>query len=222
MARLDTLPAIDLFEMAADSGVRHLIYTSSVAVFDEPFEVFDDDRAARPARYYGSTKAAVEVYLVAVAATRGIRANAIRPGYTFGDPVVPGAPTQKMPELPRIVGQALRNEPIHVTRHDGLQFIWAGDLARVFAAVLASSVDRQFFTALSPDFLTWERIAGWAVEITHSSSEIVVEDVGLPPPIPHYDVSAIDKAFGLRFSAEAHLRAHLGYLAAADNRAAGR
>lgn len=213
MARVETLPSIELIELATDAGVRQIIYTSSVAVFDEPVGKFDDNTAPRPARYYGATKAAVEAYLMAVAATRNVRANVIRPGYTFGNPVVDGAPMQKMPELPQMVRLARLGEPIPIGRHDGLQFIWAGDLATVYGAVLSSTVDRRCFTALSPEFITWEQIAHWAIDAAGSRSEVVVSDEGLPPPIPHYDVSALDRAFGLRFSAEEQLRNHLEYLA---------
>jgi nucleoside-diphosphate-sugar epimerase len=63
MAESDTLPAIGIFQAAADLGVRHLIYTSSVAVFDTAPGRFSDVVPPRPARYYGATKAATEVYL---------------------------------------------------------------------------------------------------------------------------------------------------------------
>jgi hypothetical protein len=42
MAESDTLPAIGIFATAADLGVRHLIYTSSVAVFDSAAGQFSD------------------------------------------------------------------------------------------------------------------------------------------------------------------------------------
>jgi UDP-glucose 4-epimerase len=213
MAESDTLPAIGIFQAAADLGVRHLTYTSSVAVFDTAPGRFSDVVPPRPARYYGATKAATEVYLLALAAERSVRANVIRPGYTFGNPAVRGAPIQSMPELPAIAGRASRGEPITVTRNAGLQFIWAGDLATVYSSVLGSTVNREVFTSLSPDFITWEQIARWAVEICGSASEIVVEDRGLAPALITYDVSAIEQEFGLKFDATNHLREHLAYLA---------
>jgi UDP-glucose 4-epimerase len=131
MADADTRPGIELFQMAADRGVGHLIYTSSVAVFDTAPGRFSDTDPPRPARFYGATKAATEAYLLALAAERALRGNVIRPGYTFGNPAVAGAPIQSMPELPTIAGRAARGEPITVTRNAGLQFVWAGDLAQV-------------------------------------------------------------------------------------------
>jgi UDP-glucose 4-epimerase len=212
MAEADTLPAIRIFQAAADLGVRHLIYTSSVAVFDSEEGWYADTDPPRPARFYGATKAATEVYLLALAAERSLRANAIRPGYTFGNPAVPGAPIQSMPELPEIARQAAHGEPITVARNAGLQFIWAEDLARIYSAVLGSAVNRAMFTALSPDFITWEQIARWAVELCGSASEISVADAGADAGRIRYDVSAIGREFDLRFNAAVPLKAHLGYL----------
>jgi UDP-glucose 4-epimerase len=213
LAEADTRPAIGIFQTAADLGVEHLIYTSSVAVFDSAPGRFSDADPPRPARFYGATKAATEVYLLALAAERALRGNVIRPGYTFGSPAVPGAPIQSMPELPAIARRAARGERITVTRGAGLQFIWAGDLATVYSAVLGSSVNREVFTCLSPDFITWEEIARWAVDVCGSASEIVVEDRGPSPAPTTYDVSAVEREFRLKFDASAHLRDHLAYLA---------
>jgi UDP-glucose 4-epimerase len=212
-ATADTLPAISLFEAAADLGVQHIIYTSSIAVFDSVPGRFADTVPPRPAKFYGATKAAIEAYMLALAAERSVRANVIRPGYTFGNPAVPGAPTQSMPELPEIAARAVRGEPIAVTRNAGLQFIWAGDLAQVYSAVLGSDVNREVFTSLGPDFITWEQIARWTVQVCGSASQITVEDKGTGPAEMTYDVSAIESRFGLRFDPSGHLREHLAYLA---------
>jgi UDP-glucose 4-epimerase len=218
MAEADTLPAIRIFQAAADLGVRHLIYTSSVAVFDSEPGRYADTDPPRPGRFYGATKAATEVYLLALAAERSLRANVIRPGYTFGNPAVLGAPVQSMPELPDIARKAAHGEPIAVTRNAGLQFIWAGDLARIYSAVLGSSVNRAQFTSLSPDFITWEQIARWAVELCGSASEVSVTDGDVAPARIRYDVSAIDQEFDFRFDAAGPLKAHLGYLLQAFGR----
>jgi UDP-glucose 4-epimerase len=215
MAESDTLPAIGIFQTAADLGVRHLIYTSSVAVFDTAAGRFGDAVPPRPARFYGATKASTEAYLLALAAERAVRGNVIRPGYTFGNPAVAGASMQSMPELRQIASRAARGEPIVVTKNAGLQFIWAGDLATVYSAVLGSAVNREVFTSLSPEYITWEEIARWAVEVCRSESEIVTEDKGLAPALTTYDVSSIEREFGLKFDAARHLRDHLAYLGTA-------
>lgn len=211
MARADTLPAIRLFEAAADAGVAKIVYTSSVAVFDTVPARFGDDRPQKPARYYGATKAANEAYLMALGAERQVQVNAIRPGYTFGNPVIEGAPVQSMRELPEIARRAASGDTITVSRNAGLQFIWAGDLAAVYAAVLTGDTTRRAFTALSPAFVTWERIARWAVALS-GRGDVAVTDDGHPYAEITYDVSEIERTFGLSFDPAERLREHLAYL----------
>lgn len=213
MALADTVPSLRIFQTAAELGVRHIIYTSSIAAFGGSREIYTDDTAVCPTGLYGATKAATESYLVAVAAESGVRANVIRPGYTFGSPVVPGASIYTDRQLPDIVDSAVRGDTITVTRNAGTQFIWAGDLARVYSAVLGSTVDREFFTAVSTDFMSWEDIARLAVARTRSSSEIVVEDSEIDPAFGRNDVSAIERSFGLSFNSVKHMTAHVAFLA---------
>jgi UDP-glucose 4-epimerase len=213
--REDTLPAVQLFEDAFAAGVDRLIYTSSIAVFDDRAEdQFTDDSAQRPINVYGATKSAAETYLVGMAVGRSTTVAVVRPGYTFGNPVVTGAPTQGMPDLPRIARAAKLGEPIEVVKNAGLQFIWAGDLARVYSAALTSQSNRRYYTSLSPEFYTWEQIARWAIELTGSNSEIVIEDTGRPVRRPPWSVEGIARDFALTFNAEAKLKDHLAWLAA--------
>jgi UDP-glucose 4-epimerase len=210
----DTLPAALLFEDAVAAGVEQIIYTSSIAVFDDRGQdQFTDASPLRPINIYGATKAAAEAYLLGMSVGSPVRMNAVRPGYTFGNPVVEGASTQGMSELPSIARAASRNEPIEVEENRGLQFIWAGDLAKVYSAVLASDADRAVYTSLSPEFYSWEQVAHWAVELTDSSSEIVVHDTGRPTPRSPWSVESIERDFGLVFNAEAALKDHLLHLA---------
>jgi UDP-glucose 4-epimerase len=210
----DTLPAVQLFEDAVLAGAGRFIYTSSIAVFDDRADdQFTDESAQRPINVYGATKAAAEAYLVGMAVGSGVTLTAIRPGYTFGNPVVEGAVTQAMPELPRIARSAAAGSDIAVERNAGLQFIWAGDLARVYSAALASSLDRRYYTALSPEFYTWEQLAHWAIELTGSTSRVVVSDTGRAPRKPPWSAAAIERDFDLRFNAEGRLREHLAWLA---------
>ncbi|HEX3680485.1 MAG TPA: NAD(P)-dependent oxidoreductase [Galbitalea sp.] len=215
--REDTLPAIQLFEDAFAAGVDRLIYTSSIAVFDDRAEdQFTDDSAQRPINVYGATKSAAETYLVGMAVGRSTTVAVVRPGYTFGNPVITGAPTQGMPDLPQIARAAKLGEPIEVVKNAGLQFIWAGDLARVYCAALTSQSNRRYYTSLSPEFYTWEQVARWAIELTGSKSEVVIEDTGRSVRRPPWSVEGIARDFGLRFNAEAKLKDHLAWLAAQD------
>ena len=209
----DTLTSVRLFESAAMQGVGHILHTSTVGVHDRRPGVYGDDDPPRPSHVYGATKAAVEAYAFAIADTYGIRANAIRPGYTFGSPEIDGAPIQSMPELPSIARRVASGAPVTVTRNEGLQFIAVEDLALVYSAVLAADdLNRRAFTALGARFITWETIAEWAREELGSTSEILVEDAGKQRAALTFDVSAIEREFGLTFDPEAALRDHVRYL----------
>jgi UDP-glucose 4-epimerase len=84
----------------------------------------------------------------------------------------------------------------------------------VYSAVLGSDVNREVFTSLGPDFITWEQITRWAVQVCGSASQVTVEDKGIGLAEMTYDVSAIERCFGLRFDPTGRLREHLAYLAA--------
>lgn len=214
----DTLAAARLFEGGISAGVEQIIYTSSVSVFDGRADRLCDNSPPRPLRVYGASKAAAEAFLLGMTNGAGVRANVVRPGYTFGEPVVCGAPTQSMSEIPSMVRAALRGEQIRVVKDSGLQYIWAGDLAKLYLALLESAVDRRQYIALARDFHTWEEVARWTVEQSKSKSEVEVIDVGevlrgatLKEGVTPWDVSGIENDFGLAFSAEAHLRRHIDF-----------
>ncbi|WP_162940238.1 NAD-dependent epimerase/dehydratase family protein [Gryllotalpicola protaetiae] len=212
----DTVTTVNLFQSAAEQGLRHIVHTSTVGVYEHRPGRYGDSDPARPTHVYGATKAAGESYAFAIADSYGIRANVIRPGYTFGAPETDGAPIQSMPELPEIVRAVAAGTPVELVRNAGLQFIWAGDLARVYAAVLSSSEpNRRTFTALSPAFITWETVARWAIDELGSPSELSVADEGIREAALTFDVSEIEREFGFAFDAEPKLREHLRYLATA-------
>lgn len=213
----DTLVAAELFDAAMSVGVSRIIYTSSIAVFDDRGEdSFTDDGAQRPTTIYGATKAAAEAYLLGMSVGGSTGVASIRPGYTFGDPVTIGASTQAMRDFRDFAHAAVVGQPLEVEKNTGLQFIWAGDLAQIYSAALASPLTRQFYTSLSTDFLTWESIARWTVDIANSHSEILVSDTGRPERTPPWSVTAIERDFGLTFRAERKLREHLAYWVALE------
>jgi UDP-glucose 4-epimerase len=100
-----------------------------------------------------------------------------------------------------------------VTRHDGTRFIRAGDLAKLYSAVLKSELNRRIFFGLSSEFMTWEKVALKAVEITDSNSEIEVVDKGWDKKPMLFDMSLIQKEFGLKFTTSEGIKKHLEYLA---------
>lgn len=218
----DTLPTVFLADAAAQAQVKHFIYTSSTAANDSLYMggASEEEAALKavttstkqhPATFYGATKAASENYLIAQSHCSAMRVNIIRPGYTFGNPVVPGARTQSDTRFRKIVQAALENRPIQVIKNDGTQFIWAGDLAKLYLAVLHSEVNRKTYFGLSKKFVSWVAIAQEAVRQCNSKSPIEVEDKGWSDAGLYWDVSDVKKDFGLEFDAWDKIVEHVAY-----------
>ena len=164
-----------------------------------------------PATFYGATKAASENFVTAQSHLSSMRVNIIRPGYVFGNPVVPGGSIQGDLRFREIVRCAIQNRSIRVTKNDGTQFIWAGDLARLYLAVLHSSMNRRTYFGLSKHFVSWHRIAQAAVEMSGSSSRIELEDKGWAENGLSWDVSDMKRDFGLEFDPWERIVEHLDY-----------
>ncbi|MDR1538882.1 MAG: NAD(P)-dependent oxidoreductase [Clostridiales bacterium] len=207
----ETLPSVRLFEASARAGVSRIIYTSSIAAFGSAATI--DSGCVKPADSYGATKASAEAYLMAIGAKHGIKVNAVRPGYTFGNPAVEGGFIYSDKKIKNMVASVVRGEDLEFAENDGTQFIWAGDLAKIFAAVIASDVDRNYYTGVSKDFRQWGDIAKRAAELAGSKSEIRFIDKGIPKaktlPI---DVSQIERDFGFEFHTDEKMDEHLEHL----------
>ena len=213
MLEKDTAVTVFLVEAAEKAGLKQFLYTSSTAAVGEFRHNMTESIDLRPMDLYGATKAASEAYLLGFAAKARIRCNIIRPGYTFANPAFPDGVSQPDQRFNKIVSAAMKNEPITVTKHDGTQFIWAGDLAKLYAAVLKGDFNRRVFFGLSTEFVTWEAVAKKALEITGSKSRIVVEDKGWDAKPTLFDMRLIKKEFGFEFVASPEIAKHLEYLA---------
>ena len=218
----DTRTTIYLYEAAARAGVKHFIYTSSTSVNDSVYggpitldgEFIDTVKRGtkqNPVTLYGATKAASENYIKALSHTWPVRTNIIRPGYTFGNPVIPGAPTQSDTRFKDIVALAKAGNDISVNKNDGTQFIWAGHLAEIYLAVLNSDVNRETYFGLSKYFISWETVARLALEMSGSSGKLIVEnEYNAVEPVV-FDVTDIQREFGLSFDPMNKIREHIEY-----------
>ncbi len=218
----DTLPTVFISDAAAKAGVKHFIYTSSTAANDSLYMAPEHEKdktikkvtaqtKQHPATFYGATKAASENYLMAQSYCSPMRVNIIRPGYTFGNPVVAGASTQGDPRFYNIVKAAVHNQPISVIKNDGTQFIWAGDLAKLYLKVLDSAVNRKTYFGLSKNFVSWYAIAQESIRRCNSQSQIQLEDRGWSDDGVYWDVSDMKKDFGLEFDPWEKIVEHLDY-----------
>jgi UDP-glucose 4-epimerase len=218
----DTLPTVFLIGAAARENVEHFIYTSSTAANDSLYMAPEEEKdksitrvtsstKQHPATFYGATKAASENFLMAQSYLSPMRVNIIRPGYTFGNPIAEGASTQGDKRFENIVKNALRNERISVVKNDGTQFIWAGDLAKLYSTVLENRFNRKTYFGLSKSFTTWQAIAQEAVKKCNSKSEVHVEDKGWSDVETFWDVSDMKNDFGLEFDSWNKIKEHLDY-----------
>jgi len=218
----DTLPTVFISNMAAKLNVKHFIYTSSTAVNDNVYMIEQNridgsikcvysDSKQHPSTFYGATKAASENYLLAQSYNSPMRINFVRPGYTFGNPVIEGAPTQGDTRFHQIVKDAVNNRPIKVVKNDGTQFIWAGDLARLYTKILDSNVNRKTYFGLSKNFISWEDVAKETIKKCGSTSKIEVEDRGWNPDVTIFDVKDMKDDFSLEFDGWGKILEHLDY-----------
>lgn len=223
----DTLPTVFLAGAAAQAGLSSFLYTSSTSANDslymggqdpweQPIRTVTAHTKAHPATFYGATKAASECFLTAQSHLSPLRVNIIRPGYTFGNPVVEGASMQGDGRFREIVRNAVAGLPIHVVKHDGTQFIWAGHLAQLYAAVLESSLNRRTYFGLSKSFVSWQAIADEAVRRCGSASPVDVEDRGWSAEGTAWDVSDMQRDFGLEFDPWERIQGHLDHLIALE------
>jgi UDP-glucose 4-epimerase len=206
----DTRTSVFLCEKAAGAGVEHFIYTSSTAALGAFRPDMTEHMQSWPVDYYCATKRATEQFVLAVSHKHAMRVNVVRPGYTFGNPVIEGGSMEGDRRFRDICAKARAGEEIVLGKDDGTQFIWAGDLARVYGAVLDSDRNREIYHGLSVPFVSWAQIAGMAVEMADSDSSVKLEGEGGDPYL--FDLSKIREHFGLAFDPTERLREHVRYL----------
>jgi UDP-glucose 4-epimerase len=202
----DVRASARLFDVAGESGVEQILYTSSTAVHRPFREGMTEEDRLMPADLYGATKACGEALLWAASQRHSMRANVIRPGPTVGTSVE-GTTANGDRRLVEFLETARRGGDIQVKGGDGRQFTPVSDLARLYSAVLRAGVNRETYLAVSPELITWEEIARMAIEIAGSISRVVVEPPSSSPGF--FEVAKIQREFGIVFDARAAIREHL-------------
>lgn len=195
----DTLPAVKLFEMAAELGVKQCIFTSSTAALGEYRHSMHEEMKSKPVDHYGAAKAATENFMLGLTYKYPIRCNIVRPGRIIGRSLVNGGKDWTFPAVPELVGMARRNETITVMKNDGTQLISGYDLARIYLAILLSTKNREIYFGLGKHFIDREAIARKAVELLGSKSEIVVTPNPFEESPKLFELSKIEQHFGFVF-----------------------
>jgi UDP-glucose 4-epimerase len=216
----DTLATVNLLEIAEKANVKKFIFTSSTAAMGHNRPDMDETFCNMPLNLYSSTKAAIEAYVLGFsqyfpeagqeAKQVTMKRNVIRPGYTYATPCFAGGTTQLDSRFRDIADAVVNNKPVKITKHDGTQFLSAGQIGKAYAALLESDLNEEVFLALAADFTTWERVAEIALEeCPESASKIDLEDKGWDSTPMLYGVGKMKRVFGLEFTGEAEIRAHV-------------
>ena len=213
MLQADTAASVGLFEAARAAGVRRILYTSSTAAVGEQRGDDREDGPLRPTDFYGATKASTEMFARAFARTTQVPVHVIRPGYIFGEPAVAGASIYSDRRFRDICSAVRDGRPVRLIQNDGTQFLHAGNLAKVYEALLAHAAGFSIHFALATDWCSWADIARMAMAERGRDVPIEFEDRGYGPPLL-YDVSAIAKDFGLAFNSADQLRTHVRWVLA--------
>lgn len=222
MLNNDTRVTCFLAETAEKFGIEKMIYTSSTAAMGPLRDGMDEEALLIPGDLYGSTKASAEMYLIGFNQFYGgqgvystpvkLKRNIIRPGYTFSNPIVEGGASESDTRFLDIAKAILQNEPVKLKAGDGTQFISGRQIAKLYADLLESDLNKEIFLALGTKFVSWEQIARWAKEmVPESTSEIIVDDVGWDGKISYYGVAKMEKVFGLAFEGDEDLKDHVAW-----------
>ena len=206
----DLHACVRLFTLAAESGVEHLIYTSSTAAHRPWRPSMDAREALRSADWYGATKASGEAFLSAVCHQHAMRGNVLRPGTVVGGPAMPGAPVRIDRRIAAMIDDARRGEPLRVAARDGRQFIGASDLARLYVALLARDGNHERFVAVDPEVIPWRDVAAQVVEQVGTGGLVVDEGDATTPAV--FDVRDTERNLGPIPSARPALRDALRFL----------
>lgn len=208
MLQNDTLPSVTLLQAAAENGCVQFIYTSSTAAMGQMRPVMDESVRCIPQDLYGATKSASESFVLGFGKSN-MRRNIVRPGYTFGNPVVPDAFTQPDERFRKIARLALQNLPIELIKHDGTQFAWAGDLARLYVALVEGNCNEQVYLGLSNQWVSWEQVAKETCALCNSKSQIVLKDLGWGKDPIVFSVDKMQRELGISYQAYPALTEHI-------------
>jgi UDP-glucose 4-epimerase len=168
--RVNARGTVTVLEAARRSGVKRILYASTIWVYSDcaEDEVDEDTLLPPPSHLYTSTKLAGELYCKAYQELYGIDYTILR----FGIPYGPRA--REAAVIPAFVNKAFKGEPLTLAG-DGSQsrrFVYVEDLADGVAAGLHSVAINRVYNLASNDTVTIKRIAETVKELV-GDTEIV-------------------------------------------------
>ncbi len=181
-----TLPVADLFdvnirgtlnllEAAVNQGVKHFLFSSSIAVYGEPnFSVVDEEVACRPetwegdpGRAYGILKWTTERLCLLYFHEQELPVTAFRIDVVFSD-------NEELLVSREIVDRVRKGEDIEVVEGEGSTAIHIDDLTRALSlAVLNKNAYGHVFNLTNPEaYISDRELYRFLVEIIGSPSKI--------------------------------------------------
>jgi UDP-glucose 4-epimerase len=205
----DTAATVQLLELAANSGCEKFICTSSTAAFGKIRNGATESMASLPQDLYGATKAAGEAYVLGFSGTK-MKRNIIRPGYTFGHLAFPDGVSQPDRRFFIIASAIKENKVVHLTTHDGTQFIHASQLAKLYVALLESDSNEEVFFGLGTEWISWKSIAERAIAMCPETKAIIEEeDKGWGKEPCLFSLEKMERFFGLKFNGNDFIDEHV-------------
>ena len=216
----DTRVTAYLAQAAEQAGVKQFIYTSSTAAMGPLRDGMDETALLMPGDLYGATKASTEMFLLGFNqyySGQGVygdavqmHRNIIRPGYTFSNPAFEGGASQSDVRFKQIATAILKNEDVSFSHTNGTQFLSAGQIAELYVKLVESDLNKEVFLALGTKFVSWVDIANMTKELVPESTSLVMDtDAGIASEPSFYNVSKMERVFGLSFAGDEELRAHV-------------
>ncbi len=170
----DIIGQINLMEAAASGKVKRFLYASTAGVYGTPaLKKIVEEQACRPelARkpLYSVAKLAAEQLALAWGGQHDLPVTVLRFWWAFGDSI--GGK-----HLRQLVKAALRGEPIKLVIGEGGAFVSMADLA-ISTALVANNKQAVGQTYnLGSLFITWQEISAMIIELTNSTSQIILAD----------------------------------------------
>jgi len=161
--RVNARGTVTVLEAARRSGVKRIIYASTIWVYSDCAEddVNEDTLLPPPSHLYTSTKLAGELYCKAYQELYGIDYTILR----FGIPYGPRA--REAAVIPAFVNKALKGDPLTLAG-DGMQsrrFVYVEDLAEGVALGLHELAANRVYNLASNETVTIKQIAETVQEL---------------------------------------------------------
>ncbi len=168
----DLLPHQVLLELCRAEKVGHLVYASTAVVYGKPRRVpIDEDHpllvleARKPS--YGVAKEFAEKLSLLASRAGGPAATVLRFWWAFGEEI--GGR-----HLREMLRAAAAGTPVAVPADCGGSFVSMEDLSAAVAAALGDPRSHGQVFNVSSAYVTWQEVAGMAVEVTGSRAGVQV------------------------------------------------